>query len=374
MFRIAIEMLLHGKLRALSTLLGVAVAFFLAAAQFGLLVGWCNTCSAIIRHANADIWVMAQQTPAFDYGTAIPRQRLYQVRSVPGVQWAEGMVMSWMFWQRSDGRQQNVEMVGIDESLVGGPWQMQRGSVNYVHLPDGVIIDSLYCERLGIHRLGEEAEIQGARAVVRGISENVRTLTAAPFIFTSLDSAVRYDPRYRPDELTYVLARCQSGTTPAQVRESIKNIVPSVDVWTSDEFAVQTMKYWMLETGLGITVVLTALLGVLVGTVITSQTLFAITNDHLKEYASLLALGFARAQLVAIVLCQALALGIAGVFVGNGLFWYAVYASARTPIPIETTPFVFSGVMLATLLSCVGASLLSVRSIFRIDPVAVFNG
>ena len=50
----------------------------------------------------------------------------------------------------------------------------------------------------------------------------------------------------------------------------------------------------MLETGIGITVVLPAALGLGVGAVIMSQTLFAITNDHLANYAALAALGRRR--------------------------------------------------------------------------------
>src|SRR5271155_974722 len=98
MLAIALKMLLHNKVRSMTTVIGIAVAFFLSAAQIGLMVGWCNTCSAIIRHADVDVWVMAEQNPAFDYGTPIPRERLYQVLSVPGVAWAETMFFGWMFW------------------------------------------------------------------------------------------------------------------------------------------------------------------------------------------------------------------------------------------------------------------------------------
>ena len=56
---------------------------------------------------------------------------------------------------------------------------------------------------------------------------------------------------------------------------------------TSSEFVLHTMKYWMLpDTGLGLTVVTTAALGLVVSTVIISQTLYAITNDHLGNYAT----------------------------------------------------------------------------------------
>lgn len=366
-------MLFHAKGRLISTIVGIAFAFFLSAAQVGLLVGWCNTCTAIIRHADVDVWVMAEQTPAYDYGTPIPRQRLYQARSVPGVEWAEGMLMCWMFWQLPDGRQQNVEMVGVDEGLVGAPWSMQQGSLQVLYDPDSFIVDEVYCDKLGVREIGDTVEIQGRRAVVRGICGGVRTLTAAPFVFTSIENAVRYDPRYRLDEVTYVLVRGRAGESPELLRERIAASLPSVQVQTSVEFARSTIKYWMLETGLGITVILTAALGLAVSTVIISQTLYTITNEHLGEYATLIALGFHRYSLVAIVLSQAVLLGAAGVLLGSLGFAYASYASATTPIPIESTKPVFAMIVAVAIGCCLLASLLSIRTLHRIDPVTVFH-
>jgi putative ABC transport system permease protein len=345
----------------------------LSAAQVGLMVGWCNTCTAIIRHADVDVWVMAEQNPAFDYGTPIPRQRLYQVRSVPGVAWAEGMFMGWMFWRRPDGRATNIELVGIDDGLVGGPWTMAERESSVILNPDSVIIDELYRAQLGVNQVGDEIEIGDRRAVVRGVSRDVRTLTAAPFVFTSLDSGIKYDGRYRADEITYVLARCSPGTTPEQLRDSIAADIPSGQVLTSSQFTWKTMRYWMLETGLGITVITTAILGLVVGTVIISQTLYAITNDHLPNYATLLAIGFGRWQLVYVVFLQAVVLGMIGITIGSAIFGRVSELTRATPIPIETTPVVFGGIIAALLSSCIFASFLSLRSIFRLDPVSVFR-
>ena len=247
--------------RTVVTIIGLGFLFFLSVAQVGMLVGWCNTTSAIIRHAKADVWVMAERTPAFDYGTAIPRQRVYQSRTVEGVDWAQGLVMVWNTWQRPDGRRVNIELVGLDDDCVGGPWELQAGRVEDVHLPDGVIVDELFVSVLGVERVGDEAEMYGRRAIVRGISRDVRTFTASPFVFTSLDSAIRYDRRYSSAEVTYVLVRCSAGHSPEAVRDRLRETLANVEVLTSHEFAVKTISYWMLETGIGITVVLTALLG-----------------------------------------------------------------------------------------------------------------
>lgn len=354
-------------------MLGLGLLFFLAAAQVGLLVGWCNTNSAIIRHANADVWVMAQRTPAFDYGTAIPQHRIYQVRSVPGVQWAEGMFMAWNTWQRPDGQRVNVELIGLDESNVGGPWDVIHGNVECVHLPDSVIVDELFLPLLGVANVGDEIELYSRRARIGGISRGIRTFTASPFIFTSINSARKYDRRYRDDEITYVLARTSAGVTPGDLARRVREEIPDAQVMTSDQFALRTISYWMLDTGLGITIVLTAILGLGVSVVISSQTLFTITQEHLPTYAMLAALGFSRAQLVGCVLMQTAILAGSGIVLGSALFYAGCVASARTPIPLETTFTIFTGIVCLSLLSSLAASYLSVKAVLSVDPVSVFR-
>ena len=374
MIQLAWRMLAYKPLRLLVTWAGLGVLFFLAAAQVGLLVGWCNTCSAVVRHADADIWVVAEQTPAFDYGTAIPAQRLYQARGVRGVAWAGGMVMAWNTWQRPDGRRVNVELVGLDHDGVGGPWAMRDGSPDRVHLPDSVIVDELFLDALGVRGVGGEAEMYGRRARVGGVSTGVRTLTASPFVFTSIESAREYDKRYGPDEVTYVLVRCAPGHSPEAVRDRLRDELQHVEVLTRRGFAVRTMRYWMLETGLGITVVLTAVLGLTVSVVVTSQTLFTVTQEYLPNYATLAAVGFGRGQLTACVLVQAIVLVGGGVAIGTALFAAAAHASATTPIPLETLPEVYVGLVAVAVGSSLLGAYLSIRSVLRLDPASVFRG
>lgn len=371
---VATQMLFYNQLRFAMTVIGIAIAFFLAAAQIGLLVGWINTNSAIIRHAGVDIWVMAEETRAFDYGTAIPRHRIQQVSSTSGVIWAEGMLMGWATWQNPNGKRINVEIVGLDSSHAGGPWQLITGNIDNIEQPETVIIDELSYDVLGLQQLGDEAEIEGKRATLGGISRGVRTFTAAPFVFTSIENALQYSPYYKDEEIAFVLAKVKPGLDPSTVRDRIAKEVANVEVLTTAEFAERSVKYWMLETGVGITVIITAALGLLVGAVIMSQTLFAITQDHIANYATLLALGFHQKTLRQIVLTQSLSLGGLGIVVGTVLFFIACNASARSPIPLETTPMVSLGLIAFSLLCCIAASWFSIRAIFKLDPVMVFHG
>ena len=217
-------------------------------------------------------------------------------------------------------------------------------------------------------------EILGRRAVVRGISTDVRSFTAAPFIFTSIETARKYDKRYGPDEITYVLVRCSLGQSPGVVRDRLRAELPHVEVLAGREFAVRTMQYWMLETGAGLTVILAATLGLTVSVVVTSQTLFAVTQEYLSNYATLAAVGFGRAQLLGCVVIQGLVLAGGEVLLGSAGFAVAARFSARTNLPLETTPGVYAGLVVVTVGSCLAGALLSVRTVLRVDPATVFRG
>lgn len=119
-----------------------------------------------------------------------------------------------------------------------------------------VVVDELFRDDLGVAEIGGSFEMYGERVTVGGISRGLRTFTASPHVFTSIEQAIRYDKRYRDDEVTYVLGRCGPGADMAAVQAEMRRNIPHVEVLTTWKFALRTAKYWMLGTGIGITAVL----------------------------------------------------------------------------------------------------------------------
>ena len=370
---VAAKMLLHNKPRLLLAVVGVLTAFFLTTMMVGLLVGWCNTTSAIVRNAGVDIWLMTPMTATFEYGTPIPDNYIYRARSVPGVDWAEGMLLEWCYWQRPDGKRVMILSVGLDRSLTGGPWTMKEGSVQELQRPTSVIVDELQLGELNVSALGDTAELAGRRMTLVGISKGVRTFTAAPFLFASIKTLRQAQIRYQPDEITYALVRCAPGADIQAVQRRIAAAVPTAEVLTTREFATRTIQYWIFSTGAGVTVVVCAILGLLVGMVIISQTLYASTLDHIGDYGTLLALGFSKGWLCLVVIAQSMTIGVLGTLLGAGLLAAVMHLSASTSIPVETTPLVFVSLVVITLMCCATASFMSIRAVLGIDPVSVFN-
>ncbi len=370
---IAASMLMHKKGRVFWAVFGIGILVFLAKAQIGLLVGWTNTNTALIRHSNMDLWVMARNTPAWDYGTAIPRQALYQARSVPGVAAAEPLFVAWNTWQRPDGRKVNVELVGLDDALAGGPWKLSSGSLDSILRPDNVIVDELYLPLLGAKGLGGHFELYGRRATIGAISTKVRTFTASPHVFTLLSRAIDYDRRYRSDQITYVLVRCLPTHSPADVQARLKREIDYAEVLTTEEFSHRSATYWMVETGIGITVILTAVLGLAVASLIANQTVLAFTREALGSFGTLQALGFERNSIRSVVLSQATFLGVAGAVLGLVLFLIGGEITSRTPVPLEFTSLSLLATPAIILASCLIAAVPALRLLQSLDPIDVLH-
>jgi hypothetical protein len=132
---------------------------------------------------------------------------------------------------------------------------------------------------------------------VVGITSGIRTFAQSPYIFMSFETA-RQIGRIPPDATKYVLVTLQPRADRYAVKAALAALaarMTDVDVFTSSEFASATRFYWLFSTGAGLDLILAAFLGVVIGVVITAQTLYASAVDHLPEYATLRAMP-ARAQ------------------------------------------------------------------------------
>jgi putative ABC transport system permease protein len=116
-----------------------------------------------------------------------------------------------------------------------------------------------------------------------------------------------------------------------------------------------------------------ALLGLLVGGVIVSQTLYAMTLEKLPEYAVLKAMGASMSEVALVVLEQGLVCGVVGVSCGLGVSVLLVHVALHAGTIIEISlPLIFM-VTLVTMILCIGAALVSVVRLYRVEPAMVFR-
>jgi putative ABC transport system permease protein len=373
---IAWRNLVHDGLRFAVTLTGIAFSTILMGIQLGMLLNFIHTTSTIVDHAGADIWITAPGALSVDLATPIQERRRFQALSVEGVEKAEAYFLHFGFWKRGDGLRQTVIIIGVDPNaemglppgLISGPNNVREALAS----PDGVIIDRLYAEKLGVSSLNQLVEINDRRARVVGFTEGVRTFTQSPYVFTSLRNAKLF-LRKADNEITYVLIRLAEGASESSVIRNLGGRISGVDVLPAWAFSRRSEMYWLFTTGAGATIISSAVLALLVGVVISAQTLYASTMDRLPEYAVIRAMGGPRSYLYKIVIQQAVIGGVLGSVIGLTIVAAIVFLGRNLSSPPEVPIWLGFGIGVVAILMCVGASLLSLNKITAIDPVKVFR-
>ncbi len=363
----------HDRTRFVATLVGIAFSVVLMGAQLALLIGFAQTASTLVSHADADLWVLPLGTSNVDIVGRIPSRRRQEARSVPGVAAVDEYMVQFAFWRKPDGGSESVVVIGFDPARGrGAPWSLVEGSLADLQVADAVIIDRLYRDKLGVRELGQVVEINNMRARVVGYTDGIRTFTQSPYVFTTHERAQHFT-RFMPQETTYLLVKLAAGADGDEVRRALTARLPYVEVLPSASFARRTQAYWLITTGAGAALLLAAALGLVVGIVIVGQTLYASTLDRLAEYATLRAIGADRRYLNLVIVKQAVLSAVIGFALGLAGTGLIVVYSRTGNVAMALPPWSLALLAVLTLAMCLIGALASIRRIIRIDPSAVFQ-
>lgn len=374
MVALARRNLLHDRVRLVVTLTGIVFAVVLSSIQLGLFVGFQRATSDVIANAGADLWVKSTGVTHLETGVPFSERKLYDVLATPGIAAAQKHIVRFGQWKKPGGGEEGILLIGVDlTGTMGQPWKLVAGSVDALREPDAVIVDELYLSKLGIRGVGDTAEIGGHRARVVGLTRGIRTFTTSPPVFASFKHAQDFGP-VAPDQTMYLLAKLAPGANGPTVAARVQEAVTDVDVVLADDWRATQERYWMFGTGAGITVLIAAGLGLLVGVVVVAQTIYAATIDHIREYGTLKAMGATNAYLYRVILQQAAISAVAGYGIGIAIAWSASQASlAGTTAVIIEAPLALA-LFVLTLVMCLGASMVSINKVTRLDPAMVFKG
>jgi putative ABC transport system permease protein len=370
---LSIRNLLHDRVRLVVTLTGIVFSVVLSAIQLGLFVGFRHATSDLIRMSDADVWVRSRGVTHMESAVAFSDRAVFRVMAVPGVARAERYITSFSGWKRSDGAEEGILLIGVEPgATMGRPWNLTAGRFEDLMQPDAVIVDELYRDKLGVTAIGDTAEVRGRRVRVVGFTRGIRTFTTAPPVFASYRNALAY-LNLDADRTLYVLVRGSDGTDASALSTAINTRLPDVDAQPTAVWRSQQESYWMFGTGAGITVLIAAGLGMLVGVVVVAQTIYAATVDHIKEYGTLKAIGATNRYIYRVITEQALVSAVVGYGVGIGIALGVSAISLQGTTAILLPWPLVAGLALATALMCLIASAVSIHKATRIDPAMVFR-
>src|SRR4030067_3408998 len=317
MFSVALKIIFYDKVRSLITLTGVVFAVALIFAQIGIYLGLMETSSTIIDHTNGDIWITSKNSRNFDFSQPFPERKINQVLAAEGVKDAEKLIVTWGVIKQKEGGTEQVEIVGYNpDTGIGGPWKMKDGDVHDVKNGNYAIIDESSMKRIGEFQIGDFREIMNKRLRIVGISQEVKSFTTAPIIFTSYKVAQNIGGIVGNDETVFFVANIIEGYSLNEVVKKLRENLHDLDVYTKDEFSRKTRLYWTVETGVGFSFLITISISFFVGMLIVGQTIYNSTMEYLKEFGTLKAIGATNFNIYQIIFSEALITASMGYLVG----------------------------------------------------------
>ena len=372
-FTLAFRNLVHDRLRLIATVVGIVFSIVLVTVQLGVFLSFERMVTTMIDHADADFWIVPSETRSFEESSLLSGRQRLQALSVDGVTSVTPLVVGYASWRKPNGGASTpVLVVGAPTNAAGlQPWNVVEGSVDDLSTPDAVAIDRSYFEQLGIAQIRQRAEINNQKARVAVVTNGIRSFTTTPHVFASLDRARTY-LGVPPNRANYYVVRIAPNANAAVVRSLLAGTLSDAEVLTPDEFRHRTRLFWLFDTGAGAALLGSAILGIIVGTIIVAQTLYSSTKDHLKEFATLRAIGSARRYILKVILAQALIGAVVGFSIAVSIDLSRVKMTRDAALPIVMSPELSVGLFVLTIAMCAIAAVAAIRVVTRIDPVLVF--
>jgi putative ABC transport system permease protein len=372
-FTLAFRNLFHDRLRFTATVIGIVFSIVLVTIQMGLYLGFGRMVTTMIDHASADLWVMPRGTKCFEDPSLLNTRERYRALAINGVAEAIPVVIGFADWRMPSGAMTPVFVVGSDLRAGGlQPWGLVEGRVEALSSPKAIAVDRSYFDRLGISGMGATAEIRQQPVRVAAVTSGIRSFTTTPFVFMDVDRA-RTHTGVPSGKATYLLIRLSADGNLDHVRRQLMSDITDVEILTPAEFRDRSRTFWLFSTGAGAALFAGALLGVIVGTVVVAQTLYASTKEHLNEFATLRAMGSSRGYIYNVIAWQALLSAVIGFCIAALVSGLVVRLTAATALPIVITPALVGGLFLLTIIMCIGSSIAAIVQVTRIDPAMVFT-
>jgi putative ABC transport system permease protein len=378
--RLAWRQLRSEKARLASAIAGVLFACVLVFMQLGFRGALFESATNLIGAMRGDLFLMHPLTLASFRPEPLPRVRAQQALALPEVERAVPVYLAHAaFRNPENGTRRTVQLIGVDIAAGVLDFPGLAPLVAPLTRADSVAFDTRSRPEFGpiARLLGEgplDVEIGNRRMEVVGLIEIGPSFGADGNVVLS-EVNFRRVVKERPVALVDLVAiRLRPGSDLLAAQARLREVLPpDVMVLTQAELRAHERRYWEEATPIGFIFAFGSLMGLVVGMVIVYQILFSDIAGHLKEYATLKAMGYSGFYLARVVLGAALILAVAG-FIPGLVVSYLLYdvVGSATFLPLRLDVAMGSSVFLMIFAMCAIAGLLAVRKLRDANPADMF--
>ncbi|MGD0036888.1 MAG: ABC transporter permease [Bacteroidota bacterium] len=368
----AFQMVMHDRSSTMGALLGVVAIVFLVGQQLSILFGLLNFMSVLVDHSGADAWITSANVRNADAVNLLSGRYLDRVIGLKEVLWAEPILIGNGLFRTGDGTFESVRVIGVRRPrIAGGPWAFAESDEKTLLDLDAVTVDRLDLGKLGNPMLESATEIGDKRVRVRAVTDGARGFQGT-LIFASLDK-VKEIARTPPGRYSAILIRFQEGANTTEALARLRAVLPECSVYSSAELSYLTQHYYLANTGIGGSFGFSTAVGILIGVIIISLTMYTSVLGRSRDFAVMRAIGGRKRDIAVVVMSEVFIIAGFGVFLGFLMLSTLLNAANGSAIPSylpEPVPMILAG---GTIVISLLGSLIALRVALKADPASVFH-
>lgn len=368
----------HKPGRFVLTCLGLSLLLGVVLSMIGIYGGLVEDALSLARTPRADVWVVEAGTRGpFAESSRMPGDTREAVARIHGVV-AAGAVTYQPAETTHAGRTMRLYVVGYELGRPGGPERVAEGRT----ITRGryeLIVD----RRTGL-RLADRVKLGRNTFTVVGIVEKQVASSGDPVVFMTLRDAQQLQFQPEPsvarreaargaapaatDTVNAIVTRAAPGVPPAELAAAIqrwKHLSAMTQAQQESALIMSLIEKAKKQIGLFTSILL------VVSAVIIALIVYTMTMDKLREIATLKLIGAPDRTIVALILTQALAMGMIGFGVGATLVMLVKDYFPRSVVITVENGMALGGIVFVV---CVVASSLGVRLALKVDPATALGG
>ncbi len=371
----------HRPMRLIVAVGGISFAVLLILMQLGFRSALFESAVRFHERMEYDIALFSPDSVFIVRPQPFSLRRLYQAMGVEGVKSITPVYIFPSVWKNPwNNQRRSITTIGFDPSHYFLDTPGIEESRHLLQQQNVVLFDSASRPEFGdvAGHFAEhgpfKTEINDREMEVVGLFQMGTSFGIDGNVITSDDNWLRLFPERPRDEIQLGLIQLDDPSMANEIRDRLKAYLQQdVLVMTKADFVERETDYWNSATPIGYIFAFGAIMGLVVGAIIVYQILFADVSEHLREYATLRAIGYRSRFVSGIVLQQAAILAVLGFMPGVLLVhWLYGKAAAATNLPLYLTFDRAMTVFLLTLAMCALSGLLAMRKVQKLDPAEVF--
>ncbi len=361
---LALATLLYEWRRYMAAVVALAFSGLLILAQVGIFVGIGKGFTAQIDRARADIMVLGPGAKALFGGpSGLPRRMIPLVYSHPEVTQVAPLDGSGGRFQniltpeqqakeearaKTKGKGKpggsarksefvNVTVIDAIPGYVTVPTDYTQSMIEALRRPYAIAVDETALKRLGVKK-GDKALYNGKTVYVAVVTKGYPNIIQ-PTLVMSRDTLRMLGEADTGQRVGPLMVEIQDPSRAEIVAAQLnKKGDGKFRAWTRQELADANSGAMLDDQIIGIILGFSAFLGLLIGVIITWQTLRGAIMANIKEFASLRALGVSMGDLRNIVMELSFWVGIVGVLAAGLLTWLVSLIAVAGGVPMYFPP------------------------------------